>query len=452
MPKFAAQTHLWLRRCRRALHVDTGDRRTIADWSRSASGVAWVVRFFYLFAAYEMTAGPLSRTYRGEPTEPLWPVALLADTVGVDWLGNALVMSLLPTALGLLAVALPGFFAVRVGVFLYLLVTVAFQNSFGAENHASHFFVYVSFAFLFLPRAVGRHPPMVRRDAMSTIAVFWLAQAILLLSYSLAGFWKVWVSGAELLVPDSFSRVLLERMFSDSKEVPVLLPFVVSHTYVGWPLFLSLIYVQCVSLFALFRPHLHRSLGIALILFHFGTVWLMNITFDYRIVFIGLFFVFSPLAPERFSLLATLRSLPLLGVPFSLWLALRSSTKGESEAWLVYDGACPFCTRYAAYLDVRNAIGELTLVDARQGGPVVDDVLAKGLVLDEGMVLKMGGRYYHAEDALTALALMSERRGVFNVLNKLLLSSPRMARLAYPVLKLARRVVLRVRGVPLLQA
>lgn len=53
---------------------------------------------------------------------------------------------------------------------------------------------------------------------------------------------------------------------------------------------------------------------------------------------------------------------------------------------------------------------------------------------------------------LTALALMSEKRGAFNVLNKVLLSSPRMAWLAYPMLKLARRIALRVRGVPFLQA
>ena len=451
MRGFAVRTHLWLRVCRRALHVDTGDRRTIGDWSRDATGVAWIARFFYLFAAFEITSSPLSRTYRGEPTEPLWPVELLAGTVGVDWLGNEMVVALLPTTLALLAVAFPGIFAVRAGVFLYLLVTVAFHNSFGAEYHSNHFFVYLSFAFLFLPRTVGRPLPMPRQDAMACIAVFWLAQATVLLSYSLAGFWKVWVSGAELLVPDAFSRVLLDRMFSDSQEVPVLLPLVVSHTHVGWLLFLGLVYVQCASVFALFRPHLQRPLGLALILFHFGTVWLMNITFHYRIVFVGLLLVFSPLAADRFSLLATLRSLPLLGLPFSLWTALRGSQKGEAQAWLVYDGACPFCKRYATYLDVRSAIGELTLVDARQGGPVVEDVLARGLVLDEGMVLKMGGRYYHAEDALTALALMSEKRGFFNVLNRLLLSSPRMARLAYPMLKLARRLALKFRGVPLLQ-
>lgn len=452
MRRVRAEAHAWLRRCRQVLNVDTGDRRTPREWSRSAVGVAWIVRFFYLFAAYEMASGTLGRPYRGEPTEPLWPIELLAGTVGVDWLANDIVVALLPTTLGLLGVVFPGVLAVRLAVFLYLLLTVAFHNSYGAENHGGHFFVYVSFAFLFLPRAVGRPGPMPRRDAMACIAVFWLVQAILLLSYSLAGFWKVWVSGTELLVPDSFARILLARLLSDAKETPVLLPTIVSHTYAGWLLFLGLVYVQCGSMFALFRPHLHRALGVVLILFHFGTGWLMNITFHYRIVFVGLFLVFSPLAPTRFSLPSTLRSLPLLGLPFSFWAALRSTSRGGARAWLVYDGECPFCQRYAAYLDVRSAIGELNLVDARKGGPVVDDVLARGFVLDDGMVLRMGGRYYHGKDALAALALMSEKRGVFSVLNRLLLSSRRMARLAYPVLKLGRRLALRMKGVPPLNA
>ena len=408
------------------------------------------MRCFYLFVAYEMYSGSIGRIYRGEPTDPLWPVELLSKSVGTDWLSNDLVISLLPTTLGLLGVAFPGALAVRVAVFLYLLVAAAFHNSYGSENHGNHFFVYVSFALLFLPAAVGRFEPMLRRDAMACIATFWLAQAILLLSYSLAGYWKVWVSGFELLVPDSFSRVLLNRMLEDSKDTPLLLPWVVSHTYIGWLLFLGLVYVQCVSVFALFRPHLHRPLGLALIMFHFGTDWLMNITFHYRIVFLGLFCVFSPLAPSRFCLLSTLRSLPLLGAPFSMWAAFRKSQKRESRAWLIYDGECPLCQRYTMYLDVRSAIGELILVDARKGGEVVEEVLSKGYVLDDGMVLKMGGRYYHGKDALAALALMSERSGVFSVLNRLLLSSHRMARVVYPILKLARRLVLRMKKVPLL--
>lgn len=451
MHRFRVGAHLWLRLCRQLLCVDTGDWRTTREWSRAADGVAWIVRFFYLFAAYEMSSGPLGRSYRGEPTEPLWPVELLSRSVGVDWLGNDVVVALLPTTLALLGVVFPGVLGIRLAVFVYLLVTVAFHNSYGAENHGSHFFVYVSFALLFLPRAVGRSDSMPRRDAMVCIAVFWLVQAILLLSYSLAGFWKVWVSGTELLVPDSFSRILLARLFSDAKELPVLLPLAVSHTYVGWLLFLGLVYVQCASIFVLFRPHLHRAFGIALILFHFGTVWLMNITFHYRIVFVGLFLVFSPLAPPRLSLSSTLRSLPLLGVLFSLWAAtLRDTHKGGARAWLVYDGECPFCQRYAAYLDVRSAIGEFILVDARKGGLIVEDVLAKGFVLDDGMVLKIGARYYHGEDALVALALMSEKRGVFSVLNRLLLSSRRMARVAYPTLKLGRRMALAMKGVPVL--
>ena len=103
--------------------------------------------------------------------------------------------------------------------------------------------------------------------------------------------------------------------------------------------------------------------------------------------------------------------------------------------------------RYAEYLDARSAIGELALVDARQGGPVVEEVKGRGLVLDDGMVLKMNGRFYHGEDALVALALMSERSGALSVLNRTLLGSKRMARVAYPMLKLARRVALRIKGV-----
>ena len=448
MRSIRVRTHLWLRRCRQLLGVETGDRRTIRDWSRSATEVVWIVRFFYLFTAYEMSHGALSRAHRGDPTEPLWPIALVSRTVGLDWLGNDVVVSLLPTALGLLAVAVPGILAVRAAVFLYLLVTVAFHNSYGAENHGSHFFVYVSFALLFLPRSIGWGKATMRRgDAMACIATFWLAQAIVLLTYSLAGAWKVWASGMELLAPDSFARILLHRMYSDAQPVPVLLPLAVTHMHVSWLLFLGLVYVQCASIFALFRPHLHRPLGIALILFHFGTDWLMNISFQYRIAFVGLFLVFSPLAPVRHSWLATLRSLPLLGVPFSLWAALRTPSSGQARAWLVFDGECPLCTRYAAYMNARSAIGELALVDAREGGPVVEEVRGRGLVLDDGMVLKMNGRYYHGEDALVALALMSERRGVFSVLNRMLLGSRRMAGVAYPLMRLARHVALRIKGV-----
>ena len=44
------------------------------------------------------------------------------------------------------------------------------------------------------------------------------------------------------------------------------------------------------------------------------------------------------------------------------------------RAWLIYDGDCPFCSNYAQYLRVKEAVDELVLVNAREGGPLVDEV------------------------------------------------------------------------------
>ena len=73
----------------------------------------------------------------------------------------------------------------------------------------------------------------------------------------------------------------------------------------------------------------------------------------------------------------------------------------EPAAWIVYDGQCPFCFRYVALLRLRETLGRVELVNAREGGPIVDEIIAAGLDLDEGMVLKMNGRLYHDDDACT---------------------------------------------------
>jgi predicted DCC family thiol-disulfide oxidoreductase YuxK len=116
------------------------------------------------------------------------------------------------------------------------------------------------------------------------------------------------------------------------------------------------------------------------------------------------------------------------------------------DAWLVYDGDCPFCSRYVRYVRFRDAVGEVHLVNAREGGPVVDEVVRHGLGLDEGMVLVMGGRLYHGADCIQALALMSSGSDTFNRLNAAVFRSASLARLLYPVLRAGRNGVLRALG------
>ena len=111
---------------------------------------------------------------------------------------------------------------------------------------------------------------------------------------------------------------------------------------------------------------------------------------------------------------------------------------------LVYDGHCPFCSTYVRVARLREAVGPFERVDARSGGPVVVEVVSAGLDLDEGMVLKYGGRLYHGADCLNMLALLSSRSGLFNRLMAFTFAQPDVARLAFPVLLAGRNATLKL--------
>lgn len=121
--------------------------------------------------------------------------------------------------------------------------------------------------------------------------------------------------------------------------------------------------------------------------------------------------------------------------------------KGASKAWLVYDGECPLCRNYALRLDVEEAVGELVLVNAREGGPLVERIRSLPYDLDQGMVLEMDGRFYRGSEALRVLAGLSGRRSVPGLLNRLAFGLPGAARASYPLWKLARRLALWWKGV-----
>jgi predicted DCC family thiol-disulfide oxidoreductase YuxK len=117
-----------------------------------------------------------------------------------------------------------------------------------------------------------------------------------------------------------------------------------------------------------------------------------------------------------------------------------------SETWVVYDGQCPFCSRYVQLVRLRETLGQVRLIDARKGGPQVDEVRRAGLDLDDGMVLKLDGRLYHGADCINMLALLSTPSSGFNRLNAALFRSPTASRLLYPVLRAGRNAVLRLLG------
>jgi predicted DCC family thiol-disulfide oxidoreductase YuxK len=116
-----------------------------------------------------------------------------------------------------------------------------------------------------------------------------------------------------------------------------------------------------------------------------------------------------------------------------------------SEAWLIYDGQCPFCSRYARLVRIRDNV-RLHLINAREGSSLVREMGEAGLDLNEGMVLKMGDRYYHGADGLHILAVLSTSSTIFNRLTASIFRSARLSRALYPILRTGRNAVLALLG------
>ncbi len=110
----------------------------------------------------------------------------------------------------------------------------------------------------------------------------------------------------------------------------------------------------------------------------------------------------------------------------------------------MYDKQCPVCDAYCRMVGIREAVGTLRLVNARDAGAIMDEITAKGLDIDQGMVLKIGDALYYGADAIHALSLMSSPSDVFNWFNYWLFRSARRSAILYPLFRCLRNLLLKV--------
>lgn len=114
----------------------------------------------------------------------------------------------------------------------------------------------------------------------------------------------------------------------------------------------------------------------------------------------------------------------------------------RNELWVVYDGHCPFCSRWVQLYRLRQSVGPVHLVDARGGQPALAEVAARGLDLDEGMAVKWQGQWYHGDQAMGVLAMLGSGSGLFTRANRWLFGRPRLAQAVYPWLVRGRALAL----------
>ena len=116
--------------------------------------------------------------------------------------------------------------------------------------------------------------------------------------------------------------------------------------------------------------------------------------------------------------------------------------RAGADLVIVYDGECPFCSCYVALQRLRESVGKISIVDARDHLPDVAAAKAAGIDINSGMLAIWRGQIHAGADAVRLLAQLSRRRSIWISIFE---SKPWADRL-YPVLRLGRSMALKALG------
>ena len=116
---------------------------------------------------------------------------------------------------------------------------------------------------------------------------------------------------------------------------------------------------------------------------------------------------------------------------------------------LVFDGGCVFCRHFAELSELRSGIANLQIRDGRADQTLRQELERRGFRLRDGAVVLDGDRVLHGADAMAWLCCrMTPSAALLQVLAPWM-AGHRRARLIYPLLLVARRLALSLRGLPL---
>lgn len=216
----------------------------------------------------------------------------------------------------------------RILLFVGLFQYVALDNSFGKIDHGHHAWLYVSFVLIFLPDGPAeslRHS-ITRRQ---TYLMVWAgAQAVVLMLYSLAGWWKLFYGIRQAMhgqmgvfSPSGFAYMTASRLLQTDSH-SVLGPLIIELGPWGGFILWSGIYIELFALLIVFRPSLLRFWGLALVSLHMGTELVLTIGFGLNVILIAVLLIASPVPEVHWR--GRLRDLPLFGRPLT-WILDRGS-------------------------------------------------------------------------------------------------------------------------------
>lgn len=265
------------------------------DRARALVHAFYAFLFLTAFGAFPSWRGLVART----EAELLWPVQWMQF---VPWEAAVLSIGALYLAGAGVAAVFPHRWPARLFAFLGLFQFEALANSYGKINHSNHLLVLCAFVFIFLPDPRGGGTSLDRRRRY--LETFWGAQAVVLLTYTLAGISKlrgalldIDMSQPSLFSVDALALHIAYDFVNTGKETLLGFgEFLIAHPSVGFPLFLGATALELLSFPIAWMPRLHRLWGLGLIALHLGIGLCMEVLFLPPVFLLGLFFLASPFA------------------------------------------------------------------------------------------------------------------------------------------------------------
>ena len=262
-----------------------------------------IIAFVHLFNANEVATSKL--------VDPLWPLFFLKQEqliVITFFLQISLILSTV-------FVIIRNTQFLRIYVFVMYFLYAALLSSFGKINHGLHFVLIPLFCFAFIPNA---YKPFFKEKA---ILIFLSAKFFLLVAYFLTGFWKLFWGVIELFTQDvslfsplAFRNVLIQQF--QVRPVTVFGAWFMEHYFIGWLLYLFVVYLELFAIAIFFKPNLYKIWGAALIFMKLGLALVMDVNNYIAVSTIGILLMLSPFYQET-SWRKTILSLPIID-----WFAL----------------------------------------------------------------------------------------------------------------------------------
>jgi predicted DCC family thiol-disulfide oxidoreductase YuxK len=127
-----------------------------------------------------------------------------------------------------------------------------------------------------------------------------------------------------------------------------------------------------------------------------------------------------------------------------------AETRKPGGDYVLYDGACPACSRYIAATGLAGCGDPIALIDARHAPALVAEHAAPGRNIDDGMVVAIGGKVHYGADATRKLAEIGQPMTRTKAFMLWFVGRAPWAKPLYPVLSAGRRGLLRLLGRPLI--